>query len=65
MSDFTVALWRKSTHSQQAGACVEFAVLPGAAAVRDSKRPEGDHLMVPPREWRTFLTAVKDGSFDL
>jgi hypothetical protein len=63
--DLTGVTWRKSVRSQQSGSCVEFAVLPGVTAVRDSKRPQTGHLLATQVEWATFLTAVKAGHFDL
>ncbi|MEW2116886.1 DUF397 domain-containing protein [Streptomyces sp. NPDC005474] len=62
--DLTAAVWRKSSYSNgEGGACVEVAdgfidVVP----VRDSKISEGLALLVPNRDWSSFLTAVKDGS---
>jgi hypothetical protein len=39
--------WRKSSLSSDNGTCVELADLPdGRVAVRDSKDPEGGHLIV-------------------
>jgi hypothetical protein len=63
-ADFTGATWRKSPRSNDT-ACVEFAVLSAAAAVRDSKRPEAGHVVATRTEWGAFLTAVKAGTFDL
>jgi hypothetical protein len=62
--DLTGVTWRKSRRSNQT-ACVEFAVSPGVAAVRDSKRPEAGHVVTTRPEWTSFLTAVKVGTFDL
>jgi len=61
----TDAVWRKGSRSSQSSACVEFAVLADVAAVRDSKRPEGGHLVATRPGWASFLAAVKAGSFDL
>ncbi|WP_371258601.1 MULTISPECIES: DUF397 domain-containing protein [unclassified Streptomyces] len=36
--------WVKSSYSNNGGACVEVATLPGAVAVRDSKNPQGPRL---------------------
>jgi hypothetical protein len=62
---FGGALWRKSASSSQSSACVEFAVVAGTAAVRDSKRPEAGHVAVSRTRWGSFLAAVKAGGFDL
>jgi hypothetical protein len=48
--------WRKSSHSGDQGECVEVAAFPsGAIAVRDSKNPEGPHLTLSRRAFRTLL----------
>jgi Domain of unknown function (DUF397) len=52
--------WRKSTHSNNGGACVEVArAMPDVIAIRDSKNPEGPKLAFTPRAWKTFTTAVQ------
>ncbi|GAB2697297.1 DUF397 domain-containing protein [Kitasatospora kifunensis] len=62
--DMSQARWRKSTYSQQSGACVEVADgLPGAMPVRDSKDPEGPVLVFPADRWRAFVGGVKAGDF--
>ena len=55
------AAWRKSSYSGGGNNCVEVAHLPGAAAVRDSKDPEGGHLVFSAEAWETFLTGIKRG----
>ena len=54
-------MWRKSRHSGgNGGQCVEVAQnLPAMVAVRDSKDPDGPHLVVTPAAWAAFLHAVK------
>jgi hypothetical protein len=47
--------WRKSSRSQDQGACVELSPL---GAVRDSKNPEAPHLEV---SLSGLLAAVKAG----
>ncbi|GAA3726383.1 hypothetical protein GCM10022225_04340 [Plantactinospora mayteni] len=56
------APWRKSSHSGDQGACVEYALLAGAAddvvAVRDSKDTAGPVLTFAPAAWTAFTTAL-------
>nr|WP_173142490.1 DUF397 domain-containing protein [Kibdelosporangium persicum] len=49
--------WRKSSYSTYHGDCVEIALLPLLAAVRDSKNP-GSTLTFPVEPWRAFLSQV-------
>ena len=54
------AEWRKSSYSSQSGNCVEVARnLPRLVAVRDSKEPDGAHLVVSMSAWRVFVTKVR------
>ena len=43
--EFGGALWRKSSYSNETE-CVEVAHVSEAVGLRDSKRPEGGHLVV-------------------
>ncbi|MEV0702104.1 DUF397 domain-containing protein [Saccharopolyspora sp. NPDC050389] len=52
-------LWRKSSRSGSVHNCVEVALTSDAAAVRDSKNPDGGILAFSNRRWRSFLSAVK------
>ncbi|MFB7476373.1 DUF397 domain-containing protein [Kitasatospora sp. NPDC056184] len=64
MDDLRDAAWFKSSHSAQAGQCVEVsASLPGAVPVRDSKDPSGPALIFPADAWRAFVGAVQAGEF--
>jgi Domain of unknown function (DUF397) len=56
--------WRKSSHSQGNGACVEISFVPGATGIRDSKDPDGGHLSVDQRPFASFLRRVKTGRLD-
>jgi hypothetical protein len=64
--DLSRAEWRKSTRSNNGGACVEVARnLPGVVAVRDSKHRDGPALIFAPREWQSFISGVKVDRFSL
>ncbi len=67
MTDLSQAHWRKATRSTGANTgCVEIAAnLPGVAAVRDSKRPEGGAHVVSRATFAAFLTDVKAGRYDI
>jgi Domain of unknown function (DUF397) len=60
-------VWEKSSYSgSTGGACVEVARnVPQAAAVRDSKDPDGPRLVFTPQEWREFTAGVRTGEFRL
>lgn len=54
--------WRKSTYSGGQGECLEVADgLPAGSPVpiRDSKRPDGPHLLIPVSAWAAFVDALK------
>ena len=56
------AKWRKSSHSNPSGNCVEIAGLAGQrVAVRDSRRPEGPALVFSQAAWETFLRSLREG----
>jgi len=65
--DLSGAAWRKSSFSSgNGGACIEVAIVPGAAegggsfvALRDSKNPAGPVLVFTQDEWRSFLSGVR------
>ncbi|TDQ00636.1 DUF397 domain-containing protein [Labedaea rhizosphaerae] len=64
-TDLTGAMWRKSSRSNGGGACVEIAVLPEAAAVRDSKNQSAGALVLGADAWTAFRAAAKQGDLDL
>lgn len=52
--------WRKASYS--AGGhqdCVEVAPRHTQVGVRDTKNRENGHLLVPTRQWQTFIASVK------
>ncbi len=59
--DLSRAAWRKSTYSNNGGACVEVATsLPGIVAVRDSKDPAGPALAFGADSWQAFINTLKN-----
>ena len=60
------AKWRKSSHSNPSGNCVEIARLPGQrVAVRDSRRPDGPALLFSQAAWEPFLRRLREGVGEL
>jgi Domain of unknown function (DUF397) len=53
--------WYKSSFSQE-GQCVQVAAMDGAAAMRDSKHPDGGLLSFAPAEWAVFIAVVADNT---
>ncbi|KOT87086.1 toxin [Streptomyces sp. NRRL F-5755] len=54
--------WRKSTYSGGQDECLEIADgLPAHSPVpvRDSKHPDGPHLLFPAPAWSAFIASVK------
>lgn len=64
MTDFSTAVWRKSTKTQQSGQCVEVARVGDAIGVRDSKDPHGPILTFTLGEFAAFLDGAVHGEFD-
>ncbi|MEU6041491.1 DUF397 domain-containing protein [Actinomadura sp. NPDC047616] len=61
------AVWRKSTRSgNNGGECVEVAAPTSSlVGVRDSKNPDGGHLLLAREAWVALTNAIKDGRHDL
>jgi hypothetical protein len=59
------ATWKKSSHSNPSGDCVEVAELAdGQIAVRTSRHPGGLTLLHTRAVMAAFLQAVKEGELD-
>lgn len=59
------ATWRKSSHSNPSGNCVEIAALPGGTiAVRNSRHPDGPALICQRADFAAFLSGAREGDFD-
>ncbi|MFJ6378668.1 DUF397 domain-containing protein [Kitasatospora sp. NPDC092039] len=56
--------FRKSSYSGGNENCVEYALLPEAVAVRDSKDPSGPALAFDHTAHAAFIAAVGTGEFD-
>ena len=64
--DLSRAAWRKSTYSNNGGACVEVATnLRGIVAVRDSKDPAGPALVISTDSWQAFIHEMKTEQLNL
>ena len=57
--DFSTATFKTSTYTESNGTCVEVAVVPGYAAVRDTKDRPGGHIAVPAAAFAAFLEALR------
>lgn len=62
-SDLPVTWWKSSRSQNGANNCVEVACLSAAAAVRDSKDPDGPALIVGTEVFRGFIAAVRRDRF--
>ncbi|WP_326695603.1 DUF397 domain-containing protein [Streptomyces sp. NBC_01766] len=55
--------WRKSSYSEQAGNCLEVAVVDGDVLVRESDDPAAI-VRTTPAKLAAFLEGAKAGEFD-
>ncbi|MFG2488773.1 DUF397 domain-containing protein [Streptomyces virginiae] len=62
--DPSTARWHKSSYSGgDGGNCLEVADgHPDLVPVRDSKQPEGPHVVFHAQAWATFVGSVRDRS---
>ena len=63
-SDKNNPIWAKSSLCANTD-CVEVALIHQQVLVRSSKNTAGPILRFDLREWATFLSAVRDGEFDV
>ncbi|EOD69890.1 DUF397 domain-containing protein [Amycolatopsis vancoresmycina] len=57
--NFATATFKTSSYTESNGTCVEVAVIPGYAAIRDTKDRAGGHIAVPAESFAAFLAAVR------
>lgn len=57
--------WRKSSHSDADGNCVEVARASGGLAVRDSKDPAAGHLSLTAGQFAGLVAAARAGTLDV
>ncbi|MCW2917509.1 MAG: hypothetical protein JWN52_5577 [Actinomycetia bacterium] len=57
--------WRKSQRSTAEHNCVEVARMGSNRAVRDSKNPDGDVLLMGLTDWEAMSRRIKRGEFNL
>lgn len=58
------AVWRKSSHSNPNGDCVQIATLPnGRVAVRNSRHPSSTVLAFRVAEMAAFVQGIKNDDF--
>lgn len=58
--DLSQARWRKSSRSGDTGNCVEIALDSDLTGMRDSKNPDGEHLVFNIVAWGSLRSAIKN-----
>jgi hypothetical protein len=59
-NDTTSATWRKATHSNAQGSCIEAGSMPGRVLVRDTtQHGNGPVMSVSPAAWRRFTVSIR------
>jgi hypothetical protein len=51
--------WRKATHSNGSGSCVEVGTAPRAILIRDTANRSGATLTVSAETWRALLSKLR------
>ncbi|WP_083983531.1 DUF397 domain-containing protein [Actinomadura hibisca] len=64
-SELSRARWRKSSHSNENGSCVELADLTRSIGVRDSTDPGGPSLRLQRTTWADLCKSIRVGALDL
>ncbi|MFI6759676.1 DUF397 domain-containing protein [Micromonospora sp. NPDC050417] len=62
-NEFAGATWRKSSRSQNNGACVEVTQVSTTIGVRDSKDPASPILVFGPAGFAAFVKGAAEGRF--
>lgn len=61
IGDHAASRWRKASHSNSQGACVQVGQAARGITVRDTTDLDGPALPVTPAAWRAFTGATRAG----